>query len=675
MKKSLSIIIAVIFFITAVVPFGQGSVTHATETGDRIQILFTHDLHSHLDPFDVEGEESGGFARLKTLIDDKRYDAETQGIATLLLDGGDFSMGTLYQTIFEKEAPELTLLGYMGYDAATFGNHEFDYRSIGVSNMLNAAISNEETIAPSERFLPGNSDQVSETRSDYSISRAFLPEIVISNIDWEINTSDDNLLVKSALEKYGAKEYVIIEKNGIKAGIFGLMGDDAEACAPESGIDFGEITEAAKETVAKIKEEGADLIICLSHSGVWDDETKSEDEILAKAVPEIDLIVSGHTHTRLDVPITHGDTHIAATQEYGKFLGEIDLVRAETGRWEVENYKINPIDASIGEDPFIKSKVDEYKAMINTEYLAQFGYEYDTFLAVNNVGFTPIAQFGKVHEEDTLGSIIADSYIYAVKQAEGESYETVYATVAPNGTIRDTFPKGDITVWEVFNVASLGIGPDRIVGYPLVSVYLTGAELKTIAEVDVSVTALMSAAQLYPSGIRWDYNPNRLILNKVTNVELVDENGQAQPIEDDRLYRSICGLYSAQMLGSVTDLSYGLLSVTPKDKDGNPITNYEDHIVYDQNGNELKEWYALASYFESFPVNEDGVPEVPDTYAQPEGRKLADDDSSIGAILKAPNKIMKMIYAVIVAVVVVIVLIIYGIVCIIRRRKRAKGRA
>jgi len=616
---------------------------------DRIQILFTHDLHSHLDPFNVDGEDAGGFARIKSLIDDKRYEASNEGIATLVVDAGDFSMGTLFQTIFESEAAELTLLGYMGVEATTFGNHEFDYRSIGVANMLNAAVANAS--------------------ADTNLS---LPQLVISNIDWELNSSVDNKIVKEALDAYGAKEYAIIEKAGIRIGVFGLVGDDAEACAPESGIDFDNIVDASKEIVAQIEAEGADIIVCLSHSGVWDDPTVSEDELLAQEVPGIDVIISGHTHTKLEEPIVHGTTIICSTHEYGKNLGEIDLVKNEDGTWAIEGYTINPITDSIEEDPYVASLVDEYRDMINEHYLAQFGYEYDTVLAVNNVEFTPFAEFGRVHEEDTLGSIIADSYMYAVKQAEGENYEPIAMTVAPNGTIRDTIPKGEVTVWDVFNISSLGIGPDRIVGYPLVSIYLTGAELKTVAEIDVSVTALMSAAQLYPSGIRWDYNPNRLILNKVTHVELVDEAGNLVPIEDDKLYRVVAGLYSAQMLSSVEGMSYGILSITPKDKDGNPVTDYEQHIVRDQNGNELKEWYALASYIESFPANENGIAEIPNSYGEPEGRKLAHDDSSISAILKAPNNIAKVIYAISAAVVLILVLAVVIVVKIVKKIKRKR---
>ncbi|MBQ8590336.1 MAG: bifunctional metallophosphatase/5'-nucleotidase [Firmicutes bacterium] len=642
LEKILSLVLLAALMVTSVQP------AYGTETtGKQVQILFTHDLHSHLDPFDVDGEEAGGFARLKAIIDEKTKGAEEAGIPTFLLDGGDFSMGTLYQTIFETEASELTLLGHMGFDATTFGNHEFDYRSIGVANMFHSAIQN------------GSADP-----------ELALPQFLISNIDWDKNQSEDNGLVKEALEDYGYQEYTIIEKNGIKVGIFGVLGQDAEDCAPESGIDFDPIVDSAKEMTAALKEEGAELIVCLSHSGLWEDEEKSEDEILAKEVPEIDLIISGHTHTKLEEPIVHGNTSIVACGEYGKYLGEADLEQGVDGRWTIVNYQLTPVTDEIREDPFIAEKVNEYKAMINAHYLEQFGYEYDTLLAVNPWEFTPFAEFGTELREDTLGSIIADSYIYAVKQAEGEDYERVAMAIAPNGTIRDTVPTGDVTVWDVFNISSLGIGPDRVVGYPLVSIYLTGAELKTVAEIDVSVSSLMSAAQLYPAGIRWEYNPHRLILNRVTDVKLVGDQGEDSELDDDQLYRVIGGLYSAQMLSSVEGMSYGILNVTPKDKDGNPIEDYEEHIVYDAKGNEVKEWYALASYMESFDKNEEGVSVISDRYAEPEGRKVSIDDDSLSAFFRAPNQIAKAIYGIIAAVVIVLILIVLLIVKLVKRIRK-----
>ena len=85
--------------------------------------------------------------------------------------------------------------------------------------------------------------------------------------------------------------------------------------------------------------------------------------------------------------------------------------------------------------------------------------------------------------------------------------------VVPSGTVRDTYVPGDVTVTDVFNSFSLGIGADGVPGYPLIKVYLTGKELKTVAEIDASISDYMTTARLYCSGLNMTYNPNRLILN------------------------------------------------------------------------------------------------------------------------------------------------------------------
>ena len=81
------------------------------------------------------------------------------------------------------------------------------------------------------------------------------------------------------------------------------------------------------------------------------------------------------------------------------------------------------------------------------------------------------------------------------------------------------------------------------------------------------------------SGLHFTYNPNRMILNKVTDVYLTDENGSRVGLEDDKLYRVVADLYSGQMLSAVTDMSHGLLSLVPKYADGTPIEDFEDVIV------------------------------------------------------------------------------------------------
>ena len=120
-------------------------------------------------------------------------------------------------------------------------------------------------------------------------------------------------------------------------------------------------------------------------------------------------------------------------------------------------------------------------------------------------------------------------------------------------------------------------------------------------------------------------------------------------------------MYSAQMLGTVNSLSYGLLSVEPKDKEGNVIENFEDYIIYDRQGGELKEWYALASYIDSFDGNQ-----VSERYGKPEGRKILRDSWNIIDLVKKPNKFFWMITAAVALVLSLIALIVILIVKIVK---------
>jgi 2',3'-cyclic-nucleotide 2'-phosphodiesterase (5'-nucleotidase family) len=548
------------------------------------------------------------------------------------------------------------MMGYLGFDATTFGNHEFDYRSEGVSNMFHSALQNAEE------------DETLE-----------LPAFVIANIDWEKNDSEDNKVIQQALEDYGSTPYTIIEREGVRIGVYGVLGEDAAACAPESGLEFDSIVDTSKEVVKQLQEEGVDMIVCLSHSGTNADSSKSEDEILAQEVPEIDVIVSAHTHTRLDEPIQYGDTYIVSASCYCEFLGELQMSQKEDGRWNLDEYTLNRLDENTPEDADVKAKLEEYQSIITDEYLSQFGYTFDQVLAENQVDFTQMDTFAMEHEEDSLGNIIADAYVYAVQEAEGDDYQKVDVAIAPSGTIRDTLQKGELTVSDIFNVCSLGIGADRVTGYPLVSVYLTGAELKTVAEIDVSVSPLMTTAQLYPSGLTWTYNPNRMILNKVTDVSLTQNVPYTsekvyEELEDDQLYRVVAGLYSAQMLGAVENTSKGILKLTPKDADGNVIEDFEQYIIHDQNGAEVKEWCALASYLQSFEQNEDGISQIPTYYGESEERKKEVDSKNPIELLKNPNKIALILYAGIIIMILLVVLIVTFIVKRIKKRTHRPNR-
>ena len=618
-KRAASVLITLLILCTTMAP----ALAAPAEQG--LTILFTHDIHDHILPMaNEDGGEYGGFARLATLMAQERAAAK---YPVVTLDAGDFSMGTLYQTIFTTDAPELRLMGKLGIDVTTLGNHEFDFRAAGLADMLHAAVASGDR----------------------------LPAIVQANY----KPPENDVRSWDAWQNYGISDYTIVERDGLRVAVFGLMGEDADSCAPMSGMEFEPIADAAERTVNYLQQnENPDFIVCLSHTGTWSGE--GEDYELAKAVDGIDVIVSGHTHTKLNEPIWVNDTLIVSCDEYVKNLGVVTITR-NGEKIALEDYRLVPVDETVAEDPAMAQLAEQFKAEVEQEYLSQFNYTFDQVLANTSFDFTPFSQFGNEQEEDSLGNLIADSYLYAVQQAEGNDYIPVDFAVVGHGVIRGSFPAGDITVADAFNVSSLGSGADGTPGYPLVSVYLTGDELKDAFEVDASVAPLMSGVQLYGAGMTWSYNTNRMIFNKVTECGQITEDGSVIPLEKDKLYRVVTGLYSAQMLGTVREKSFGLLSIVPKDAQGNEITDFEAHIIKNANGSEVKEWYALASYL-------DKLEQVPETYAAPEGRKVVTASWNPIELLKAPNWITLVVLLVVLVLIVVIVLIVRAVV------RRKKGR-
>ena len=616
--------------------------------GTTVDIVFTHDTHSHLNTFTtvVDGLETdlGGFARMNTLIEAQR----AQNPDTLVIDGGDFSMGTLIQTVFETQAAELRMLGYLGCDVTTLGNHEFDYRSKGLANMLTSAQASGDAV----------------------------PAMVVCNVDWDTmeaeGLTEGQQRLRDAFAAYGVSDYTVLEKGDVDIAVVGVFGKDALACAPTCELKFEDPIEAVKQTVADIKaNEDVDMIVCVSHSGTWEDESKSEDELLAKAVPDLDLILSGHTHTELEKPIQHGSTYVVSCGEYGKNLGELTLTQQADGRWAMSAYELIPITSDIAVHAATQQTIDNFMDTVDTDYLARFGYTKDQVLAENDIVFSTQKDLENIHEEHNLGDIIADAYVYAVENAADYDGVPVDLAVVPSGTVRDTYARGDITVEQVFNSFSLGIGADGVPGYPLISVYLTGREIRTAAEIDASVSDFMTTARLYCSGLNFTYNPHRLLLNKVTNVCLEDD-GQRVALEDDKLYRIVADLYSGQMLSAVTDMSYGILSIVPKYADGTPITDFED-VIITENGRELKAWDSIARYMASFADTDgDGIANVPAYYSTTHGRKLVDTSRSPLALLKNPNKFTA-VYAGLLAVAVLLIVLV---VLLIRKLvKKARRRA
>ena len=262
----------ILLFLLALLSTG---LTFAEKNSEKeLMILFTHDLHSYFLPHRILTEDGkqiqqGGYAKIADLISEQRKLYHNR---TILVDAGDFSMGTLFHTSFMTEAFELRLMGKMGYEVTT------------------------------------------------------LPAIVASNVVLSKNALGD-VTLKKAFVDYPVREYFIIERNGLRIGLFGIMGKDAADDAPfAKPVTFSDPIEASRRMVEILKnKEKVDIIICLSHSGTSADKSRSEDEILARTVPQIDIIISGHTHTILKEPIVIGKTIIVSCGSYGEYLGMLKI--------------------------------------------------------------------------------------------------------------------------------------------------------------------------------------------------------------------------------------------------------------------------------------------------------------------------------------------------------------
>jgi 2',3'-cyclic-nucleotide 2'-phosphodiesterase (5'-nucleotidase family) len=289
----------------AAIPYGPAIPVGPAQAAEKsLVILFTHDLHSSFQPRRtlLPGgliAERGGWAKIATLI---RGEREAGPDRTLVVDGGDFSMGTLFHALFVREAAELRLLGEMGFDVSTLGNHEFDFRLAGLAGALRAAKSGGGTP----------------------------PALVASNI--VLGTGVDPGDAR-AFADYPVRDYIILERGGLRIGLFGLMGQGAADDSPfiSPAVVADPIGQARRVVdVLKIRER-VDLVIALSHSGTADEPSRSEDVRLADAVPGIDVIVSGHSHTVLARPIARGGAIIVSAGGQGEYLGRLELLWSKPG--------------------------------------------------------------------------------------------------------------------------------------------------------------------------------------------------------------------------------------------------------------------------------------------------------------------------------------------------------
>jgi 5'-nucleotidase/UDP-sugar diphosphatase len=580
-------------------------------TPQKLLILHTNDIHSHLMGFAPEIDYTpatpnddatqGGMARLATAIGMARASAAAAGTPVLLLDAGDFMMGTLFELLATQASPELAMMHALGYDATTIGNHELDWTPHGLAGILSAAVTNNATVP-----------------------------ILSSNMNFSATDSADDEL--AALAGAGVIQPKLVKMvGGLKVGFFGLIGANAVQVTPQAApLTFDPIAVAAARMVKELREtDQVDLVVALSHSGI-DHTGQGEDAVLAAQVPGIDVIISGHTHETLAQPAQVGKTLIVTAGAYTGYLGELALTVVPSGTpgsppvsVTVDSYTLLPIDDTIPGDPTTQAGVDQYIAGLDTA-LGQEGLAYKAVVATTAADLALPAR-----GEAPVGNLVTDAY--RTITAAVQPTEPPAIAVDANGTLRAPIIAGQTgKIWfaDLFRVTPLGIGPDQVPGYPLVTFYLNARDIRNGLELGGAPEVVPNDFFLQISGLKVAYDMTKPLFGRVTGLTLAPTGGAEQPLDlndTTTCYKVVTTNYVAGLLGAVQVLTDNLLEVTAKDSDCltpvDPTIRFVDADPTTAPVEELKHWQAVLEYVGKLPdATGDGIPDIPAAYAAPQGR-------------------------------------------------------
>ena len=512
----------------------------------QVTLLQTTDIHHTANGQGHVGAGApgspGGYARISAYVE---YVRGSVNHPVILVDSGDWSMGTCYDLTLGRQPLALLFMDALRYDCATLGNHEFDYGPAGLARILGSAQSSFNFRTPlvaSNLLLNGNPDLAPFLGPGRRIPPA----------------------------------RVQVLANGLRVGYLGLMGKsatlEAPAAAPVGFLDFSRDYAAIQAQVDDLRNhQNCHLVIALSHSGMDADGLGGEDVELARQVRGIDVIASGHTHNPLPaaVMVANGawETRIVSAGAYGSSVSRLDLsYRAADGR----------CTQTLSEN---QAMTDANLALIHPGLVADatFGYlvgSADQRLngALHEV-FTRVAAFADYDPQDVakglyhpvgsaaqdllgnghdpapgpngLGNLCADAEraapnlllarvlgnhgwtgsaqdpklpgILAQLQASGFDANPYEAAVVATGVLRGSLSsRAPLSFLDVYNILPLGASPDPTqalaVGYPLLSAYLELTELRKLCAVQLLAQSKLLPPEFYLhlSGLRYEFRKEEL---------------------------------------------------------------------------------------------------------------------------------------------------------------------
>lgn len=431
-----------------------------------LTILHTNDTHDHLAPFDTrDAKDLGGIARRATLI----AQIKKTHPRVLVLDAGDTFQGTPLFNFFSGKA-DYDTLDQAGYDATTVGNHDLD----------NGLLNLEKQDAHRHFKL------ISTNLLDPKTGKPIF---------------------------YGSQ---VFEREGLRVGVFGVLGDDALLAVAEKnrrGFRFVSPYAIAEKTAAELHKH-ADLVVMLSHSGL------QEDLDLASKIKGIDVIVGGHSHTKVDHPkvVTNGDwkTLVVQAYQWGEYMGELDL-KVDHGTITSFDGNLLPITRALAPDPKIEATV--------TRYSDQIAKRMNVVIGEAPKG---LSQDDKYARDCELGDWTADLMRDRAHAEIG---------IMNAGGLRSPLLPGPVTVGAIFSIFPFDNA--------LVTVDLDGSTIQQL--LDRSASAPGKAGALQYSGLKF-----RVDGAHATNVEV-----DGAPLDPARHYRVVTIDYLAQGNDGFTPFTKG----------------------------------------------------------------------------------------------------------------------
>ncbi len=458
----------------------------AAKDGFKLTILHSNDTHAHVEDAPKRA------TKVKEL--------RAANATSLLLDAGDVFSGTLYFNEFAGEA-DMRLMNLMDYDAMTFGNHEFD---LGSSPEGHAALA---------KFVKG----------------AEFP-LLGTNVDFSKDSLFDGLQFKTITKDFeNGKIYngIIKEIDGEQVGIFGLTTEETPTISSVVNVQFANYIDSAKKAVAEFDKQGVNKIIAVTHIGFDDSADWDNDQLLAKAVEGIDVIVGGHTHTPLNNPVKaetpfKNPTIIVQTGQYSENLGELDLTFDDNGAivdYLGQLHALKDVEADAEAEALLAPYKEKISKILNQ--------------STGNTAVSPLnggrGLWGVRAGETNLGNLITDGMLASAKKIDPE----VQFAFQNGGGIRASIDTGDITVGEVMTVMPFGNA--------LGIVKLTGAEIYDIVEHSVKEFPQEFGGFLHFSGLQVEFDGKAPVGKRVKTIKF---NGKE--LEKAAYYKAATNTFTAK---------------------------------------------------------------------------------------------------------------------------------